>query len=39
MVDKQAYESPTIEVLEFVLEDGIASSNGVGLYEDIWGGV
>lgn len=37
---KKKYETPLIEVVEFVLEESIAASaaKGVGFLEDIWGG-
>jgi len=35
---KAFYESPQIEVTEFKPEDSIAASNGVAVFEQIWGG-
>lgn len=35
---KERYEAPKLEVQELVLEDSIASSVGVNLFEDIWSG-
>lgn len=36
MEEKNKYESPTIEVIQIDLSDGIASS-GVVTHEEIWG--
>lgn len=41
MLEKQKYEKPTVEVIEFELSDSIAESGNVlkGLFgfEEIWG--
>lgn len=33
---KQIYETPVAEVVSFESNDSIASSGGIGLYEEIW---
>jgi len=38
---KKVYDSPSIEIVEFQLEDSIAASGdkqGVAFFEDFWGG-
>ena len=39
MFEKEKYEKPTVEVVEFELSDSIAASGPKGLYgfEEIWG--
>jgi hypothetical protein len=38
MIEKEIYEKPEIEIIEFVLEESIAESSGALWYETIWGG-
>lgn len=36
---KEEYQVPIIEFIEFELSEGIAASSGVGLDEEIFGGI
>jgi hypothetical protein len=38
MREKDIYVKPTIEIIEFEMEDSIAqSANGTSVFEEIWG--
>lgn len=39
MIQKETYEQPIVEIIEFDLQESIAAStNGAGFWEEIWGG-